>query len=105
MRLPPRFVLAVRVVFVAGILLGLYALSIETRWLTERACALELRGWSSACEGLRIDVAADLHTGSFGNGTGQIDTVVAKLVASDAGIVLLGRLRYLQGAVRRLCAG
>ena len=57
--------------------------------LVERDYTLVLPGWSSQCDGLRLDVVADTHTGSPHNGVDNLDRVVRHLVASDASAVLM----------------
>lgn len=57
--------------------------------LVERDYALALPGWSPQCDGLRMDVVADTHTGSPRNGLDKLDRVVQRLVASDAPVVLM----------------
>lgn len=61
----------------------------EPRRLVERDYEFALPHWSRACEGLRVDVVADLHTGSPHNGLDRLDEIVARLVASDAQAVLM----------------
>jgi len=57
--------------------------------LVERDYALALPGWPPQCDGLRLDVVADTHTGSPHNGVDNLDRVVRRLVASDASAVLM----------------
>lgn len=57
--------------------------------LVERDHALALARWPEACDGLRIDVVADTHTGSPYNKIGNVDRWVARLLASDSDIVLM----------------
>ena len=66
-----------------------YGFVIEPGRLVERDADLVLQPWPAACDGLRVDVAADLHIGSPHNGLDNLDRVVARLRASDADIVLL----------------
>ncbi|WP_168356429.1 metallophosphoesterase [Lysobacter enzymogenes] len=61
----------------------------EPRQLVERDYAFALPHWSRECEGLRLDVVADLHTGSPHNGLDKLDDIVARLIASDAPAVLM----------------
>lgn len=61
----------------------------EPRQLVERGYDLRLPHWSPQCEGLRIDVVADIHTGSPHNGLDRLDRLVERLVASDARAVLM----------------
>ena len=57
--------------------------------LVERDYTIALPHWSSQCDGLRVDVVADLHTGSPRNGVDKLDRVVAELGASDSDVVIL----------------
>ncbi|WP_408952799.1 metallophosphoesterase [Lysobacter sp. Hz 25] len=61
----------------------------EPRQLVERDYEFRLPHWSRDCDGLRIDVVADLHTGSPHNGLDRLDHIVERLVASDAQAVLM----------------
>jgi predicted MPP superfamily phosphohydrolase len=61
----------------------------EPRQLVERDYTFALPHWSRECEGLRLDVVADLHTGSPHNGLDKLDDIVARLAASDASAVLM----------------
>ncbi|KRB02631.1 metallophosphoesterase [Lysobacter sp. Root690] len=61
----------------------------EPRQLIERDYEFALPHWSRECEGLRVDVVADLHTGSPHNGLDKLDEIVARLVKSDAQAVLM----------------
>jgi predicted MPP superfamily phosphohydrolase len=62
---------------------------VEPARLVERDYTLSLSHWPLACDGLRVDVVADTHTGSPRNGLDKLDRVVAQLSASDADIVLM----------------
>jgi predicted MPP superfamily phosphohydrolase len=57
--------------------------------LVERDYTLALGRWSPQCDGLRVDVVADLHTGSPRNGVDKLDRVVAHLGASNSDVVIL----------------
>jgi len=61
----------------------------EPRQLIERDYEFALPHWSQECEGLRVDVIADVHTGSPHNGLDKLDEIVARLVESDAQAVLM----------------
>lgn len=61
----------------------------EPRQLVERDYRLNLPHWSSGCEGLRLDVVSDLHTGSPHNGLDNLDRIVRRLIDSDAPAVLM----------------
>jgi predicted MPP superfamily phosphohydrolase len=62
---------------------------IEPGELVERDYALAPRGWPRACDGLRVDVVADLHVGSPRNGLDHFDEVVQQLSDDDSKIVLM----------------
>ena len=62
---------------------------IEPARLVERDHALPLSGWPAQCDGLRLDVITDVHTGSPRNGVENLDRVVQRLIASDADAVLM----------------
>jgi predicted MPP superfamily phosphohydrolase len=62
---------------------------IEPGELVERDYALAPRGWPRACDGLRMDVVADLHVGSPRNGLGHFDEVVKQLSNDDSKVVLM----------------
>ena len=62
---------------------------IEPARLVERDYALPLSNWPLTCDGFRVDVISDTHTGSPRNGLDKLDRVVARLIASDADIVLM----------------
>ena len=74
---------------IAGIALVFYGGVIETARLVERDQVLPLSHWPAQCDGLRIDVVADTHTGSPRNGVDKLDRLVERLIASDAPVVLM----------------
>lgn len=57
--------------------------------LIERDYSMTLPHWPRQCDGLRVDVVADLHTGSPRNGVDKLDRVVRRLITSDSDVVLL----------------
>ncbi|QQP95859.1 metallophosphoesterase [Lysobacter enzymogenes] len=79
--------------FVGAVLIALGCLAWgffwEPRQLVERDHELALPGWPRDCDGLRLDVIADTHTGSPHNGLDKLDEIVARLIASDAPAVLM----------------
>lgn len=77
------------VLCLVGLLVFLWSFLVEPARLVERDHALSLPHWPASCDGLRVDVVADLHTGSWRNGVDNLDRVVDRLSASDADIVLL----------------
>lgn len=74
---------------VIGTALAFYGGVIETARLVERDHTLPLANWPAQCDGLRIDVITDTHTGSPRNGVDKLDRLVQRLIASDAPIVLM----------------
>ncbi|MEO6155748.1 MAG: metallophosphoesterase [Thermomonas sp.] len=62
---------------------------VEPARLVERDYTLSLSNWPASCDGLRVDVVSDTHTGSPRNGLDKLDRMVARLIASDADIVLM----------------
>ncbi len=66
-----------------------YGFVIEPARLVERRYALALPHWPAACDGLRVDVVTDVHTGSPRNGLDKLDRLVERLLASDAPLVLM----------------
>ncbi len=75
----------------AGVVLGLcvWGFVWEPSQLVERDHVLRLPGWTRECDGLRIDVLADIHTGSPHNGVEKLDRIVRTVVDGDADVVLL----------------
>ncbi len=61
----------------------------EPRSLVMRDYAFGLPAWPAECDGLRVDVIADLHTGSPHNGLDKLDRLVERLIESDAQAVLM----------------
>lgn len=61
----------------------------EPGHLVQRDYTLALPHWPARCNGLRMDVVADLHTGSPRNGVDNLDRVVDRLIASDSDVVVL----------------
>ncbi|HEY0661076.1 MAG TPA: metallophosphoesterase [Lysobacter sp.] len=66
-----------------------WGFGLEPRRLVQRDYALALPHWSPQCDGLRVDVISDTHTGSPHNGVDNLDRVVRSLIASDSEAVLL----------------
>lgn len=76
-------------VLCAGILAVMWGCFYEPSRLIENKYQLTLPHWPVQCDGVRIDVVGDLHTGSPRNGTPKLKHIVQKLQQSDAQIVLL----------------
>lgn len=93
---------SVRTLAMMVLVVCVWASVIEPSQLVQRDHALTLPHWPQACDGLRIDVVGDTHTGSPHNGLANLDRVVRALRASDAQLVLLAGdyviLRVLLGS-------
>ena len=88
-RLPTWLQRALLAAFLVGFACAAWGFGWEPRTLVEREYALSLPRWSPACDGMRVDVLTDLHTGSPHNGVDNLDRIVRRLVASDADAVLM----------------
>lgn len=89
-RLRNRWHQALAWLLLAGVVATcIYGFVIEPARLVERRYALALPHWPASCDGLRVDVVTDLHTGSPRNGVAQLDRLVQRLLASDAQVVLM----------------
>lgn len=75
--------------FLAALAVAVYGFVVEPGRLIKRDYTLALAGWPVACDGLRIDVVSDTHTGSPNNGLDKLDRWVRALAESDAPIVLM----------------
>lgn len=62
---------------------------VEPGRLVLRDYSVALARWPAACDGLRVDVVGDTHTGSPRNGLPQLDRWVRALADSDAPVVLM----------------
>jgi predicted MPP superfamily phosphohydrolase len=62
---------------------------VEPGQLVERDYAVTPTGWPAQCDGLRVDVVADTHTGSPRNGVDNLKRWVGRLAESDADMVLM----------------
>lgn len=88
----PRQIWLQRVIvttWLLGIGCAAWGFAWEPRQLIERKYTLQLPRWSPACDGLRVDVITDTHTGSPHNGVDNLDRVVGKLIDSNASAVLM----------------
>ena len=86
-RRPWRWLLVLLVLPVLALLV--WGFVIEPGRLVQRDYAVSLRHWPASCDGLRVDVVSDTHTGSPRNGLKNLDRWVAKLAASDSDVVLM----------------
>lgn len=69
--------------------LAFWGFAWEPSRLTARDYTLAVPHWPETCDGLRLDVVADIHTGSPYNGLDKLERVVDALVASDSDAVLI----------------
>lgn len=74
---------------VALVVVAVWGLAWEPSRLIERDHVLALQRWPATCDGLRIDVVTDTHTGSPNNGLANVDRWVRRLVESDADVVFM----------------
>ena len=97
-RWPRRLAWATLIAVLAVCVDGFY---VEPARLVERDYTMTLSNWPASCDGMRVDVVSDTHTGSPRNGIDHLDQMVAKLVRSDADAVLMAGdyviLRVLAG--------
>jgi uncharacterized protein len=88
-----RLPLWLRRTLLAALLIGFacaaWGFGWEPRTLVERDYMLALSRWSPQCDGLRVDVVSDIHTGSPHNGVDNLDRIVRTLAASDSDAVLM----------------
>jgi predicted MPP superfamily phosphohydrolase len=75
--------------FLCVVAVAVYGFVVEPGRLVRRDATLVLGGWPFACDGLRVDVVSDTHTGSPRNGLDHLDRWVHALAESDAPVVLM----------------
>ncbi len=80
---------SLRIVVAVALAVAIRGFIWEPSQLVEREQTLVLPGWPANCDGLRLDVVADTHTGSPRNGLDNLDRWVQRLVDSDADAVLM----------------
>lgn len=85
----PRARAFVLTVFLALTAFVLYGVMVEPRQLNEVRHDVTMAAWPSQCDGLRVDLVSDTHTGSLNNGIDNLDRLVNKLIADDSDIVVL----------------
>ena len=69
--------------------LGLQAFWLGPADLRNEDHTLAIPRWPAACDGLRVAVLADLHTGSPWNGVDKLDAIVALTLAAEPDLILL----------------
>ena len=78
-----------RLATLAALALAVWGFVWEPSRMIERDHAPPLPHWPRACDGVRIDVVSDTHTGSPNNGIANLDRWVLRLADSDADLVLM----------------
>jgi uncharacterized protein len=78
---------AVLATAVAAVLV--WSLWIEPASLRNEDHVLEIPGWPSGCDGLRVAVLADLHVGSPFNGLDKLDAIIALTERARPDLILL----------------
>ena len=78
----------------AGVVAIVLALGLEAFWLgpadlRNEDHTLEIPRWPAACDGLRVAVLADLHTGSPWNGVDKLDEIVSLTLEAAPDLILL----------------
>ena len=66
-----------------------YGAVVEPRQLHMVPHSVGVNELPADCEGVRIDLVSDIHTGSLNNGVDNLDRLVGDLKRSDADVVLL----------------
>lgn len=69
--------------------LAIWGFAWEPSQLTTRDYTLGIPHWPHSCNGLRVDLLSDIHTGSPHNGLDKLDLIVDTLIASDSDAVLI----------------
>jgi len=88
-RLLRRWRYPILVLLLAMSSVAVWGFVIEPGQLVERDYALNPSHWPASCDGLRLDVISDTHTGSPRNGVDNLDRIVQRLIASDSQAVLM----------------
>ena len=86
---PVYFRWFVHAFFAVGIVLGLWAFWLEPRSLHNAEHVLHIPRWPQYCNGLRIAVLADLHTGSPYNGLAKLNQIVDLTLRAQPDLILL----------------
>jgi predicted MPP superfamily phosphohydrolase len=69
--------------------LGVWAFAWEPATLRVREHLVAVDGWPAGCDGLRIALLADFHTGSPWNGLDKLERIVARTAEARPDLVLL----------------
>jgi uncharacterized protein len=79
--------------------LALWGLWLEPGSLRNENYNLQISSWPNECNGIRIAVLADLHTGSPFNGISKLERIVAFTLAAKPDLVLLAGDYVIRGVV------
>jgi hypothetical protein len=80
---------------VAGLLV--WAVWVEPASLRNEDHALDIPGWPTGCEGLRVAVLTDLHVGSPFNGLDKLDAIIALTERARPDLILLAGDYVIRG--------
>lgn len=81
------------------LLLVLWAFWFEPASLRNEEYDLKLPAWPGACDGVRIAILADLHTGSPFNGLSKLHEIVSLTLAAKPDLILLAGDYVIQGVL------
>jgi predicted MPP superfamily phosphohydrolase len=81
------------------LLAALWAFWLEPASLRNESHLLKLASWPIGCDGIRIAVLADLHTGSPFNGLSKLEKIVALTLAAKPDLVLLAGDYVIHGVL------
>jgi uncharacterized protein len=93
----PRTFVLLSTVVMAG--LALWAFWLEPASLRNEDHDLRLSAWPTECDGIRIAVLADLHTGSPFLGPSKLEDIVTLTLATEPDLVLLAGDYVIHGVV------
>ena len=79
------------------LLLAIWGFVVEPSRLRTNSYEISLDGWPAACDGLRIAVLADLHTGSPWNGLRKLDSIVERTLEAEPDLILLAGDYVIRG--------
>lgn len=88
-----------KVVVAVGLMLALWGFWFEPASLKSSSQTLRLANWPAECNGYRIAVLADLHTGSPHNDLDNLRRVVSRTLEADPDLVLLAGDFVIHGVV------
>lgn len=85
--------------FLAGLVLGVWAFAAEPASLRVREYRLEIPEWPSGRAGMRVALLADLHVGSPHNGLDKLEEVVDRTNAARPDLVLIAGDLVIQDVI------